>query len=154
MIGRILDGSRTAFEKESSWTTVTLAPHTQQKRLIIAGNADYLQQSLTNQTTMQPRLQAVYPNPFGRSLTVRYTVPPEITGRAVIGLYALNGQEIWSSAVTGGKLMQGSGTVTWNGRTASGIPIATGMYLLRFEVYDAGRTLRYRSEQKVVYMPR
>jgi hypothetical protein len=50
--------------------------------------------------------------------------------------------------------MQGSGTVTWNGRTASGIPIATGMYLLRFEVYDAGRTLRYRSEQKVVYMPR
>ena len=74
-------------------------------------------------------LGPVAPNPFNPVTTIRYGVPEP--GRVRIAVYDLLGQQI--AVLTDAVHEPGFHTVSWNGTTATGRPVASGVYLVRLE---------------------
>ncbi len=68
-----------------------------------------------------------YPNPFNPTTSIAYEVPTP--GRATVAVYNVLGQQIRTLAQ--GPHEAGSYRVTWDGRDASGTPVASGVYLYR-----------------------
>jgi len=78
------------------------------------------------------RLHAPFPNPTAAGSTLMFELPE--TGNVRLAVYDLLGRQV---AVLGdGEHSAGQHEVMWNGRGASGAPVAAGMYLVRLE---AGR---------------
>ena len=70
-----------------------------------------------------------YPNPFNPVTTIAYSLPR--TGVAQVRIYNVNGRLV-KTLVDGSKAM-GEHTVTWDGREATGLTAASGIYFVRLE---------------------
>jgi hypothetical protein len=80
-------------------------------------------------------LYANYPNPFNPSTTIRFDVPQ--AGTVNLTVYDLNGRRI--ATLVDENMAAGSHQVSWNGRDASGISVASGVYVYRLQ--QMNRTL-------------
>jgi hypothetical protein len=74
-------------------------------------------------------LFANYPNPFNPSTTIRFDVPQ--TGLVNLTIYDLNGRLI--ETLVNENMAAVSHSVTWNGHDASGISVASGVYIYRLQ---------------------
>jgi hypothetical protein len=90
---------------------------------------------LENRVPQDFELSQNYPNPFNPSTTIRFALPRET--EVELKIYNVSGQEV--ATLVQEKLAAGTYTVQWNGKTSTGQPAASGMYLYRL-----------RSENKVV----
>jgi hypothetical protein len=70
-----------------------------------------------------------FPNPFNPSTTIEYSVPAR--GRVALRVYAVNGTLV--RTLIDGVESAGSRRATWDGRDDRGIPVASGVYLLRID---------------------
>jgi flagellar hook assembly protein FlgD len=77
-------------------------------------------------------LYANYPNPFNPSTTIRFDVPQ--SGLVNLTIYDLNGRRI--ATLVDENMAAGSHQVSWNGRDASGISVASGVYIYRLQQMD------------------
>ena len=68
-----------------------------------------------------------YPNPFNPSSTIRFTLPEE--GQVTLKVYDLMGREV--ATLVNGYIEPGYHQVVWNGKTASGHDVPTGIYIAR-----------------------
>jgi len=73
-----------------------------------------------------------YPNPFNPVTTIEYSVPR--CSHVRIEVFNLLGQRV--RTLINREQPVGSYTTTWDGRTSSGAPVATGIYLYRFQAGD------------------
>ncbi|KPK69746.1 hypothetical protein AMJ82_04960 [candidate division TA06 bacterium SM23_40] len=94
-------------------------------------------------------LEQNYPNPFGLSTTIAYTVPPsEWTGEAPIdvslAIYNLLGQRV--ATLVAGPRVPGEHRSVWGGLDDGGRRVATGIYYYRLEV--GGRS----ESRRLVYL--
>jgi subtilisin family serine protease len=84
-------------------------------------------------TQRGPRVEANVPNPFNPSTLIRYELPT--AGRVRVEILDLRGRRV---AVLSEKFeTAGSHELRWNGRDDAGIPLASGIYLVR--VQEDGR---------------
>jgi len=74
-------------------------------------------------------LYANYPNPFNPSTTIRFDVPE--AGIVNLTIYDLNGRRI--TTLVDENMAAGSHQVSWNGHDASGISVASGVYIYRLQ---------------------
>jgi hypothetical protein len=81
---------------------------------------------------------AAFPNPSRGAATVSFTLPQ--AGVAAIAVYDVAGRRL--ARVADGELAAGRHSVTWDGRDASGRPVAAGVYLLRLEAGGVAETRR------------
>lgn len=65
-----------------------------------------------------------YPNPFNPSTTISFSIP--ISSHVSVTVYNVLGQQV--NQVFAGDLPEGSHRLVWDGRNASGIPVASGVY--------------------------
>jgi len=70
-----------------------------------------------------------YPNPFNPSTTIKFSLPHVSNVRLTV--YNMLGQEV--GRLVDGVMPAGSYTSLWDGRTPSGSPAATGMYLYKLQ---------------------
>jgi len=70
-----------------------------------------------------------YPNPFNPATTIQYSLPERSQVR--IEVFNLLGQKVQTLVDT--EMSAGSYTVSWDGTDGSGKPVATGVYLYRFQ---------------------
>jgi hypothetical protein len=70
-----------------------------------------------------------YPNPFNPSTTIRFGLPQD--GRVKLTVYNILGQRIVD--LIDDDRTAGYHAVTWNGRNAFGVAVASGIYLYRLE---------------------
>ena len=70
-----------------------------------------------------------YPNPFNPSTTFQVALPH--TGRVTLAVYDILGREV--ARVHDGLLTYGMHTFQWNGRSATGTPLSSGVYFLNME---------------------
>jgi hypothetical protein len=77
-------------------------------------------------------LYANYPNPFNPSTTIRFDLAQ--TGAVELSIFDLNGRRI--ASLIDGPLVAGSHQISWNGRDASGIAVASGIYIYRLQSMD------------------
>jgi M6 family metalloprotease-like protein len=72
------------------------------------------------------------PNPFARTATIRYGLPREMT--VSLDVYDLSGRRVANLA--SGRQPEGYHTVVWDGRSASGERVPSGVYLYRLKTGD------------------
>jgi len=77
-------------------------------------------------------LYANYPNPFNPSTTIRFDLTQ--TGAVELSIFDLNGRQV--ASLIDGSMAAGSHQVSWNGRDASGISVASGIYIYRLQSMD------------------
>ena len=88
-----------------------------------------------------PRVFAVhqnYPNPFNPVTTIHYELPRSSEVRLVI--YNLLGQEV--RTLLNSPIEAGRHQVVWNGSNDSGVIVASGIYIYRFEAEDYSRVMK------------
>ncbi|RKX27425.1 MAG: hypothetical protein DRP45_01090 [Candidatus Zixiibacteriota bacterium] len=73
-----------------------------------------------------------YPNPFNPITSIEYSLPRR--SHVTIEVYNILGQGV--RTLVDREEPAGSYTITWDGKTATGKPAATGLYLYRFQVGD------------------
>lgn len=73
-----------------------------------------------------------YPNPFNPVTTIEYSLPER--SHVKIEIYNVVGQRV--RTLVDRENVAGSYTVTWDGTTSVGVPVATGVYLYRFQAGD------------------
>ena len=78
-------------------------------------------------------LEQNYPNPFNRGTAIRYALEGE--GEVELAVYNLAGQQV--ARLVEGRRAAGAYAVNWDGRTAAGAELATGVYLYRLQT-EAG----------------
>jgi immune inhibitor A len=72
------------------------------------------------------------PNPFARTAAIRYGLPHELT--VSLDVYDLSGRKVANLA--SGRQPEGFHTAVWDGRSASGERVASGVYLYRLKAGD------------------
>ncbi|HMB90352.1 MAG TPA: FG-GAP-like repeat-containing protein [Rhodothermales bacterium] len=83
-----------------------------------------------NETPSSFALKQNYPNPFNPSTTIEYELPA--TATVSVRVYNLMGQVV-RTLVSGQIQTLGRHSVTWNGRSDAGTPVASGTYLYSLE---------------------
>jgi hypothetical protein len=78
------------------------------------------------------QLSQNYPNPFNPVTTIKYSVPKR--SHVKIDVYNILGRRV--QALVDGDESAGSYSITWDGTTVSGQPVATGAYLYRFQTEE------------------
>ena len=90
--------------------------------------------AVANETVVTPTafsLGANYPNPFNPTTTILLAVPAGARN-VELTIYNMLGQpmrQVWN-----GPLAAGEHELTWDGRDAQGLPVATGIYVYRVQV--------------------
>lgn len=74
------------------------------------------------------------PNPFNSETVIHFDLP--LSTRARLTIYNITGQPV--RTLLDGYLDEGSYWRWWDGRNASGVAVASGRYLYRLELLDAG----------------
>ncbi|PSQ84201.1 MAG: DNA-binding protein, partial [Bacteroidetes bacterium QS_7_67_15] len=83
-------------------------------------------------------LSAGYPNPFRDEVTLEYALPEEKKVR--VAVYDLLGRRVRTLA--DGRREAGSHTITWEGRSDGGEPLASGVYFVRMRAGDVTRSAK------------
>lgn len=76
-----------------------------------------------------PRLEANVPNPFNPSTRIRYELP--VAGQVRVEILDLRGRRV--AVLSEGFEAAGPHELRWNGRDDAGIPLASGIYLVRVQ---------------------
>lgn len=71
-----------------------------------------------------------YPNPFNPATTIRYTVPA--AGNVTVAIYDTHGARV-ATLIDGRPHAAGAYNVEWNGRSGTGVAVASGVYFARIE---------------------
>ena len=70
-----------------------------------------------------------YPNPFNPVTIIKYNLPAP--GEVTLTVYNILGQKV--RTLVSGFVDSGPHEAVWNGRSESGQPVSTGVYLYRIE---------------------
>ena len=70
-----------------------------------------------------------YPNPFNPSTTIRFSLP--VAGRVKVSVFNILGQQI--RTLVDAPMEAGFRSVLWDGRNDRGLPVASGVYIVRFQ---------------------
>ena len=71
-----------------------------------------------------------YPNPFNPTTTINYGLPKVSDVKLVV--YDISGRTI--NTLVNTRMGAGYHKVVWNGKTGSGKPVASGVYIYRLEL--------------------
>jgi hypothetical protein len=87
---------------------------------------------------LQFDLSQNYPNPFNPATLIEYSLPRR--SHVLIEIFNVLGQKV--GILVDRQESAGNYSITWDGKTSSGQPAATGVYLYRFQAGDHVKTKR------------
>jgi hypothetical protein len=95
---------------------------------------------ISEQTDLPDRFAVYrnYPNPFNPTTTIRFDLP--VSGKVSLTIYSILGQKI--RTVVNNTLEAGTHEVQWDGRSDTGAPVASGVYIYRFETDNFVRSYK------------
>ena len=119
-------------------------------RKLVIGNASYIAKAQKANAFFRLALLGVSPNPFGRMLRIRYSLPYDGIGRVEFSMIDLRGRQLWSSQ---GAIGPGQQEFLWNGASAGNRPVSSGMYLLRMKALDTKGKTSGVFTARITYLP-
>jgi hypothetical protein len=118
-------------------------------RKLVIGNDSYLAKARAGNRFFRLALVGVSPNPFGRMLRIRYSLPYGGIGGVEFSILDLRGRQLWASqGATGPGLRE----LAWNGAVGKR-PVASGMYVLRMKALDMKGKTAGTFEKRITYLP-
>ncbi len=119
--------------------SVALTPtHGQTALRVLVGDEAFVAAERENLLPETLRLHPNYPNPFRSSTTLTYDLPNASTVR--VSVYDVLGRRV--QVLVDERKEAGRHTVRWDGRGASGQPLASGIYFVRLRAGDRQLTRR------------
>jgi PKD repeat protein len=119
-------------------------------RKLVIGNDSYIAKAKAINKFYRLALVGVSPNPFGRMLRIRYSLPYTGVSRVEFSMIDLRGREFWALH---GQTGAGPRELVWNGLGAGKHPVAAGMYVLRMKALDDKGKIAGVFQKRVTYLP-
>jgi len=95
----------------------------------ITVNYDNVKTANSNVIPNRFALLDAYPNPFNPTTTIRYSTDRDQNISVMV--YAIDGRKV--ATLTNGRQISGEHHIVWSGRDDFGVPVATGMYIVRLQ---------------------
>jgi hypothetical protein len=102
---------------------------------LVAGTDEYIRGMAEKIRVLPLGLFPLYPNPVHRTVTIRYSVPPDGVERISFSVFDVLGRSVWNRSVAAGR--SGVHTISWNLGSGSGERVAAGLYVLRMNGFDS-----------------
>ena len=97
-------------------------------------------------------LLGAYPNPFGKIVRIKYSLPRQGVNRITISILNLLGQiEYRQTVLCSNK--SGLHEVLWNGRNLGNEKVASGLYIIRMVALDDKAGAVGAFEKRITYVP-
>jgi len=131
------DGARRELTPGGDYLIELLPGEVERRLTLLVGYADWLQ----DQTPATPRslyLAQSYPNPSPGPLTIEFGV--DESGPVELAVYDLAGRRV--ATLVDGELSAGHRSIAWDGATADGRAVPSGVYLYRLSTRDDAVTRR------------
>jgi len=153
MKAEITDPATGSFEDARTPQSLTIADGAVAYRHLIVGTDAYRAKIKKGLLAFRLALAGAYPNPFIRSLKIRFNLPESGLGSVHFSIVNITGRKVWERTIGCGGGVYGAQELTWEGKTRSGSPIAAGIYVLRMAAMDArGKSIAV-FEKKITAMP-
>jgi len=136
---RLIDraSGRELVASASGRARVALTPEAPVRRLrLIVGTAAYAEEAARAVVPARTALGAAYPNPSAGAVSVEYELAE--AGPVEMAVYDVLGRRV-RTLVTG-RQAAGKHAAQWDGRSASGRPMASGLYLVRLRAGGSAYT--------------
>lgn len=152
MRAAIFDPSAGTFADAKAAAVVDVGAKESVFRQLAMGSETFLAKVKTDARILRLALINVYPNPFKRSMRIRFSVPAGGLSRVHFGIFNASGREVWNATVNCGA-QGGMREVVWNGKNAAKGPAASGMYIVRMTALNAKGAQTGVFEKKIMYLP-
>lgn len=96
---------------------------------IVNPSAEYIPVEIAGQLPREISLEQNYPNPFNAVTNIGFSLPQ--SGQVKLQVYDLLGRSV--TTLQNGFMQAGSHTVEWDGRSAAGNELASGVYFYRLQ---------------------
>ncbi|MBU1063228.1 S8 family serine peptidase [bacterium] len=83
-------------------------------------------------------LHPIYPNPFNATTTICFDLPEP--AKVNLKIYDILGVEVWSMESRNTRYEAGSHSIIWSGTNRQGLPLSTGLYLIRLTIHKFSET--------------
>ena len=107
--------------------------------------------AVQNPFILQPSsytLQPCYPNPFNSTTTIPFAIPTESRVKAEI--FNLLGQRV--AVLNDGVYQAGNHKAVWDGKSSSGVPLASGIYIMKMEAEGTVKNIRFHDTGKLLLL--
>lgn len=104
--------------------------------IIVSPSADYIPVEIKGQLPERFALEQNYPNPFNANTNISFSLPE--SGQVKLQVYDLLGRNVVT--LLEDFLEAGGHSISWNGRSANGADLATGVYFYRLQTEDFDKT--------------
>ncbi len=104
--------------------------------------------SSSNNVPTEFTLQQNYPNPFNPATTISFGLPAD--SRVTLRVFNLLGQQV--AEIANGVLPAGFHDFTWNGKSAFGTQVGTGVYFYKMEATSVATAQTFAEVRKMVLM--
>lgn len=131
----------TALPIRNGKVEVVLRPDAPRRRLRLIAGTEAFAQNASAGASLDPftfGLDTIYPNPFTEEAMLGYRLPAP--GAVALEVFDLLGRRV--RVLADGHAEAGHYAARWDGRDASGRPVASGLYLIRLRTSDATATRR------------
>ena len=88
-----------------------------------------------------PRTHALsqnFPNPFNPTTTISFAIPEKSSAHTTLSVFDVRGRLV--KVLVDDELEPGDYRVTWNGKSESGVPVASGIYFYRIDAGEFNST--------------
>jgi plastocyanin len=146
----VFDPAAKRFEESAAPLRVSVGKRGVSYRLLVVGDDGYRRKVIAGLGKFS--LQGCYPNPFGRSVNINYTIPLFGIERVEFTIYNSLGRAVWRREVSEA-LRFGMNAVSWDARNGSGRRVSTGLYLLKIRARDTINKQWLSFERRLFYLP-
>jgi hypothetical protein len=148
----IVDPATGKYEEVGAEVLVNVSAHGTASRQLVMGTEKYLTKVKLSAAIMKLALVGVYPNPFKRSMRIRYSIPSLGLDKIRFGIFNASGQEVWTSTVNC-RSQTGIREFIWDGKGNTKAPTAAGMYIVRMTAFSVKGAPAGVFERKIMYLP-
>ncbi|MDP8208992.1 MAG: T9SS type A sorting domain-containing protein [Candidatus Electryonea clarkiae] len=121
-----------AFAGDTLWTMNIYS----QSRYFLTGEYDGVESSESPIIPNEYCLYPAYPNPFNPTVNITFDIPQPSNIKIVV--YDLLGRQV--TTLLDSRKPPGFHTISWNGASASGTPVSSGLYFIRLETNSFSQT--------------
>jgi hypothetical protein len=131
---------------------VPVPPNGRVFRHLIVGDKAYLAKMQRSLKTWSLDLIGAYPNPFGKMVRIRYSLPQKGVDRVTISILSLLGRVEYQQTAP---CLHKSGVqeMLWNGRNAGNQKIASGLYVVKMTAFDDKSGVVGTFKRRITYLP-
>jgi PKD repeat protein len=142
-----------SFENLSGGTAgVTVEGGSKSFRWLLVGSKEYLAKAALIARPAVLKLFGTYPNPFRSTVRIHYSLPYDGIEKVTFGIYDMRGRTVWRTEVLAGTRF-GESDLVWNGRSADGRKVASGIYILRMTAFGTNHHQAGLFDRKMTFIP-